>query len=179
METPIEQSATSNDFMSEPARPQFLSVICILTWVCCGFMFITTVWNVLFQQSPEQQMEQIEKIRQLNPEAAEQMELALENQSQSFKTINTLLTLIALALTAFGTWMMWNLKKNGFYFYLAGEFLPYLAFFMGGAEAMSSMSAMTGMSASAVLGITIAVMALFDGVFIAMYAANTKHMIKA
>jgi len=44
---------------------------------------------------------------------------------------------------------------------------------------MSALGAMGGMSGSAVLGITIAVMALFDGIFIAMYAANTKHMTNA
>lgn len=175
METSIDTNQV-NDFMPEPARPQFLSALCILTWVCSGIIFIMTVWGAVFQPSPEEQLQQIEKIREVNPAAADQMEMALENQSASYKIINTLLTLVGLGLTTYGVWLMWNLKKKGLYLYIAGELVPYLSFAFGGAEAMGSMSAMTGMSKAALVGAMIGVMALFDGIFIAMYAANAKHM---
>lgn len=164
------------DFMEESARPQFLSVLCILTWVMSALMFISTLWGAFNQPTPEEQFEQIEKIRERSPEMADRMEAAFESQSDSYKIVNTILTLIALGLTSFGVMLMWQLKKNGFYFYLVGELIPYLGFAMGGTKAIGAMGAMTGMSESAMVGIAIGVMALFDGVFIAMYAANFKHM---
>lgn len=178
METPID--SFNAEQAAAPQRPQFLSVLCILTWITCGFVFISTVGNILFQKSPEEQMEQIEQMRSISPEAADQMEAALDAQNNDgFKAVNTAITLIACGLSAFGAVMMWQLRKKGFFLYIAGELIPYLSFAFGGAKAMSALGAMGGMSGSAVLGITIAVMALFDGIFIAMYAANTKHMTNA
>lgn len=174
METTIDNH--NNDFMPEPARPQFLSVLCILTWVCCGLIFISTLWGIIFQPSAEEQAAQIEQMEKISPEAAEQMQAAFESQTGSYKAINTSLTLVAVLLCSLSAWMMWNLKKKGFHFYLIGEIIPYLGFLFGGAEAMGTMGAMTGMSQATVLGMVIGVMALFDGIFIAMYASNLKYL---
>lgn len=174
MET--NDNLTTIDFMQEPARPQFLSVLCILTWVLSGLLFISTVWSAINQPTPEEQYEQIEKIREVSPQAAERMEAALEGQSDTFKIVNTILNLLALGFTVFGAMQMWQLKKKGFYLYLVGELLPYLSFVVGGAKAIGAMGAMSGMSEGATIGIALGMMLLFDGIFIAMYAANLKHM---
>src|SRR5689334_16169497 len=125
METTVNETS---GIAAEPMRPQFLSVLCILTWVCAGLMFVASVWGILFQPSPEKQLEKIEEMRSVSPEMADKMEAALEKQGGTMQVVNTILSLIALALSAYGAYMMWQLKKTGFYLYLAGELLPYLGF---------------------------------------------------
>jgi hypothetical protein len=174
METIIDNQNDPNAIIA-PERPQFLSVLCILTWIACGLMFISTLWGVLFQPSAEQQYEQIEKIREISPEAAEQMEAALENQKGTGQLMSMALNLIAIGLSAFGAYFMWMLRRKGFYFYLAGETLPYLGFLFGGAEALSAVGSMSTMG-PAIVGIAIGGMVVFDILFVVLYAVNLKHM---
>jgi hypothetical protein len=171
-----------NDFtnpIEQPTqKPQFLKVLCILTWTCCGLLFLSTLWGLLFPPSPEKQQEQIEQVRAVNPEAADKMEEALLNQNETDKLITNIINIVAIALSFLGALQMWQLKKIGFYFYLAGELLPYLGFAFGGANAMASASAMGGGMGKAIVTITIALMIIFDLAFILMYAINLKHMNK-
>lgn len=168
----------NNEFVPTEERPQFLSVLCILTWICAGLMFLSTAWSVFFQPSQEEMYAQIEKMREMSPEAADRMEAEYESQTPLSKGMSTALSLIGLGLTVFGTMQMWNLKRGGFKFYLAGELVPYLGFIFTGTEGLGAMGAMSGMSAGAIAAIAITVMLIFDGVFIGMYAANLKHMTK-
>lgn len=161
-----------------PAKPQFLRVLCILTWVCCGLMFLSSLSSLVMQPSPEQQEEQIAKMRELSPEAAEKMEAVLSHQSSSQRMIDALINIVAIALSAFGAVLMWRLKKTGFYLYIVGELLPYLALALGGAEAISAVTSMAGGMGSAIAGTVIGVMVLFDLVFIILYAVNLKYMTK-
>ena len=154
-----------------PVRPQFLTVLCILTWICCCLLLIMTIVGVVFKPSPEEQFEQVEKMRQVNPEMAEQMEAAFEAQNNSNQTVGLALNLVALALSAYGAYMMWQLKRTGFWVYSAGEVLPYFGFLTGGSEAM-----LAQMGGASIGTIAIAAMVVLDLVFIGMYAANLKHM---
>jgi hypothetical protein len=174
METTIN---TDSSPQTPAERPQFLSVLCILTWVMCGFTFISSVWGIIGRPSPEEQYEQIEKIREsLGPEAAAKMEEVMEKQQDpTTQVLGTAFTLVSIGLSAFGAWLMWQLRRKGFYFYLGGELLPYLYFLFAGAEAMSAFEAFGQMGATAGY-IFIGLLVLFDVLFIAMYAANLKHM---
>ncbi len=174
----METSANSqfnSEFSNQPERPQFLSVLCILTWIACGFLFITTVWGAVFQPTPEERYEQIEKMRELSPEAADQMEAAFEKQDGGSLIISTILNLLAVGLCSFGAYRMWNLFRNGLYIYIAGEVVPYFGFLFGGTEALSAMGSLSGMG-TAMVGIAIAFMVLLDLAFVIMYAANLKYM---
>ncbi|MEO6303919.1 MAG: hypothetical protein ABIP51_12180 [Bacteroidia bacterium] len=158
-------------------RPQLLSVTCVLTWACCALLLISSL-SGLITQSPEKQQEQIEQMRKISPEAAEKMEAALANDSSGVKKIlTTLLNILAIALCAFGAVQMWNLKQTGFYFYLIGEVLPYIGLFIGGTYTLAAVGAMAGGMGSAIIGIAITLMVVFDAVFIVMYAVNLKHMV--
>jgi uncharacterized Tic20 family protein len=174
MET--NETTPAYDIMPEPARPQFLTVLCILTWVCCGIMFLSTLYTIFNKPSPEDMAAQVEKMREINEQAAEQMEAAFENQDNTSMMMSNVLGLVAMIVTTLGTIMMWQLKKKGFYVYIAGELIPYLGFLFTGTAAFEAMATMMHMSASAMMGMAIGVMALFDGIFIAMYGANVKHM---
>lgn len=155
-----------------PTRPQFLTVLCILTWIACGLLFISTVWGVLFRPNAEEQYAQIEKMREVSPEAAENMEALLQKQNSPSQYINTALSLVAIGLSAYGAYLMWQLRRRGFYFYIAGELLPYLGFVVAGDAAMAALNMIGSAGAAVVIG----VMLLFDIVFIAMYGVNLKYM---
>jgi hypothetical protein len=165
---------TSTHELGTPHRPQFLTVLCILTWVSCGLLFIMTVWGIAFKPSAEERYEQIEKMREVSPETADQMEVLLQKQDEGGQLMGTALNLVALLLSAYGAYLMWQLKRSGFYFYVAGELVPYLGFVTGGAEAMSAISSMGGGAglATAIIGIMI----FLDVLFIGLYAANLKHL---
>ena len=167
---------TSDPFLPEPARPQFLSVLCILTWILSGIMFLSTVYNLLNKPTPEEQQEQIEKVRESAPQAAESMELAYQNMDKPETMVSNLISLVSLVLSSLGAMMMWQLKRKGFFIYLIGELLPYVGLLMVGTAAFEAMATMLKMSAATMLGIAVGVLLLLDGVFIAMYAANLKHM---
>jgi len=165
-----------NDFLPPETRPQFLSVLCILTWICSGLIFISTAWGALFPPSQEETYEQIENMRKVSPDAADKLEAAFESQTPLAKGMSSALTLIGLGLTVFGTMQLWQLKKSGFKLYILGELIPYLGFIFTGTEGMGAMGAMSGMSANMIAAIAITVMLIFDGIFVMMYAANLKHM---
>src|ERR1043166_9090511 len=80
-------------------RPQFLTVLCILTWIGSGLMLIMILWGVFFKPSQEKQYENIEKIRQYRPEMADCMEEMLENRSPSIELVTSLLGVTSAALT--------------------------------------------------------------------------------
>jgi hypothetical protein len=131
-------------------------------------------------ESPEQQLEKIEQLRQYNPEAADQMEVFLQKQQEAGpgqQILMNVITLIALGVSAFGAYLMWQLKRSGFFIYVAGELLPYLSFAFGGTDELSAAGAMSGMG-SAMVGIVIGVMLIFDAAFIIMYAVNLKYMVR-
>lgn len=157
-------------------KPQFLKVLCILTWLCCTFVFISTIWGAVFKPSVEEKLAQIEKIREMSPVAADKMEAALENQNGTNQIISTSITLVAVLLSFFGSVLMWQLKKLGFYFYIFGEILPYLGFAFGAADAIVAAGAMGGAMGNAIVTVVIALMIIFDIVFIVMYGVNLKYM---
>jgi hypothetical protein len=155
-------------------RTGLLTTACILTWVMCAFTFLSTTMSLL-SSTPEKQAESIEQMRQFNPGAAEKMEEAYAKQTMGMQVANTLINLVGVALSAFGAWMMWNLKKKGFFLYLGGELLPYLGFIFAGDLIAASFAAF-GIDPAAIIGALITVMLIFDAVFIIFYAVNLKHM---
>ncbi|MBL7912239.1 MAG: hypothetical protein JNJ41_14355 [Bacteroidia bacterium] len=157
-------------------RPTLLSVTCVLTWACCALLLISSL-SGLITQSPEKQLEQIEQLRKISPEAADKMEAALADEGGAKKILTTLLNILAIALCAFGAVQMWNLKQTGFYFYLIGEVVPYIGLIFGGTDALAAASAMAGSMGSAVIGIVITLLIVFDAVFIVLYAVNLKYMV--
>lgn len=178
MEDTINTQFT-NDIAPLPARPQFLKVLCILTWICCGLVFISALFGLVGQSTAKQQ-ESIEQIREMDPETADRMEEVI-NEAQvdgTSKTINTTISFLAVILSAIGAVMMWQLKKTGFYIYVVAELLPYLGFAIGGANAMSAMSSMAGGMGAAIAGVVVGMMVIFDLAFIIMYAVNLKYMNK-
>lgn len=174
METPIESSFSTE--MMEPKRPQFLTVICVLSFIMCGLSFLGGVWSII-KNTPENMAESIEQMRTISPQMADQMETQmLEMQESIYAQVAPYINFIYILLSFLGVMMMWKQKKKGFYVYLAGEVLPYIGLIFSGKQAMAMMgSAGGGMAQTAGLVIMV-FMFLFDVAFIVMYGLNLKHM---
>lgn len=157
-------------------RPQLLSVTCVLTWACCALLLISSL-SGLITQSPEKQLEQIEQMRKISPEAADKLEAAMADEGGAKKILTTLLNIVAIALCAFGAVQMWNLKQTGFYFYLVGEVLPYIGLLVSGTGSLAAVASMAGGMGGTIIGIVITLMIVFDAVFIVLYAVNLKYMV--
>ncbi len=131
-------------------RPQFLTVLCVLSWIMGGLSVIGGL-ALLFMRSF---MDEV--LDQMSAEEAEQMTVFMENYN-----LITYSTLVLYILSIFAVIMMYRLSKVGFYIYvvthIALSFYQYLytPFVVDGSFIFS--------------------MVILFG-FIGMYAANLKAM---
>jgi hypothetical protein len=130
-------------------RPTLLTVICILS-------FIAGVWGLwggiqsAFTDAPQREFE-------------EDSAMVMAEKSVE-KAVPMGYTNIALSLLSLvGVWLMWNLKKNGFWIYVVaavgGLVVPMV--FLGG---------------GLLTALGVGFMGLISVVFIILYAVNLKHM---
>lgn len=157
-------------------RPDFLKVICILSFIMCGLGLLSGIYNMI-QNTPEKMTENIEKLKEISPAMADQLEEQLTAMQEStYVQIAPYLNFIYILLSFLGVLMMWKLNKKGFYLYIAGEILPYIPMIFMGKETMAMMGTAGGGMAQTIGMITIVLMFVFDITFIIMYALNLKHM---
>lgn len=154
-------------------RPTLLTVICILSFIAGAFGLWSGYRNA-FTSAPQ---EAIEEARGKMEEAQAQMAdanmpmmqemldsaiIMAEKAAEHAQEMGYGEILFAL-ISLFGVWNMWNLKKMGFWIYLAatigGLAMPMI--FLGG-----------GLMTIIGLGLG----GLISVVFIILYAVNLKHM---
>jgi hypothetical protein len=173
------EATTDNQNMGEilaPKRPQFLTVLCVLSFIMCGFGLLSGIYGII-KNTPENMQESIERVREMSPEMADTMEQQMiAMQESTYGQISPYLNFVWLLLSFLGVFMMWKLQKKGFYIYIAGELLPYIAMLAGGKEAMAMMGGMGGGMIQGAVMIMMILMFIFDAAFIVMYGMNLKHM---
>jgi hypothetical protein len=158
-------SGFTNDLPPAPARPTFLKVLCILTFVACGILILVYLLGSLaLGISNEKASEIMDQISQ-NPQL--QMQFPTDNPAEFFHEIGMicLLCLLANIGSLVGAIMMWNLNKVGFFIYAIAELSTN---FIG----MGMSTSVNGSPSYASLAFNI----LIDVIFIIMYAVNLKHM---
>ena len=174
----MEENIVLDDLGSnKPKRSQFLQVLCILSFIMCGISLLSGIWGI-YQSTPEAMQKNIEQVRSVNPEMADQMENQLiEMQDNAYSKISPYLALVYTLISFLGVMMMWNHVKKGFYIYAIAEILPYTGFIFMGKNSLSMMGPPGG--SSAIIGMVVMVlMIIIDLVFVAMYAKNLKEMTK-
>lgn len=155
--------AITNDFNTaleqQPERPQFLKVLCILSFIGCGLMiilyFIGTMCLVLDQDTIDKVWPQMVKSYP-----------ALDNLDSAEFIHNVGMVcfycLLANIVSLVGVIFMWRLEKTGFYIYAIAELsVNFFNVNVEGAERSY---------AGLVLGI------FLDLAFIVMYFVNLKYM---
>ena len=160
---------------SKPVRSELLKVLCILSFVMCGVNLLIGVLNI-YQSSPEVIAKNIEQIRDIKPEMADQMEnQMIAMQDNTYAKLAPYLNFVYILISFLSVMMMWNFKKTGFYIYSIAEILPYTAFIFLGKNSMNMMAgagenmAMAGM-------VAMVFMVIIDLVFVVLYSKCLKEM---
>jgi hypothetical protein len=138
-------------------RPQFLTVLCILSFVGIGIALIGGIYNLMTFSSTIALMQGTSGF--FGGELGNAVDMLIE-WGQTVYIINIVASLICLA----GVFMMWNLKKTGYFIYIIGEIAPAIASFalLGGFGPLGTMAMVGGL--------------IFPIAFIVMYGLNLKHM---
>jgi len=144
-----------------PSRPDFLKIICILSFVFCGIMIIIYSMGLITLFLNENTREVIwVKVIETQP----QFKSLDPHEFLHAFGISCLYNLIGNVFSLIGVIMMWRFNKIGFFIYTIAELaVIFFGVNMGvGVEEKSYTTLMFVM--------------LFDLVFIGMYAANLKYM---
>lgn len=147
-----------NTTSAAPERPEMLKIVCILSYIGIGLMLLFGILCTFSFALSQETIDEIwPKIIESNP--------ALEplDPTAFFHTIGIMgLVFILFNLGSLaGVMMMWNLNKKGFFIYLAAEIIiNFIPFDMGQEKGAGGY----------IMNI------LIDGIFIALYAVNLKHM---
>jgi hypothetical protein len=171
--TPMSETTTAG----APKRPTFLTVLCILSFIGCawyafsgitGYFTLKAMAPASASVSEEMNTAMDEALAGENMSDAERemagaLGDALGGLTDFGAMANSSLAqgLLCLLIVA-GVWMMWNLKKTGFYIYTVGQLAYVIVPFV-----------LVGGMAGGLMGI---IGAIFPVLFIILYALNLKHM---
>jgi hypothetical protein len=156
-----------------PKRPTLLTVLCILSFLAGAWGLVDGARNAFTNKPQEDHAEakvkMEEAMEQLGDDATgmvrTMMDSAMEMADKAVEHARPMgYANIALsALSLLGVWLMWNLKRNGFWLYLVAAIggLVVPIYFLGG-----SMTAL----------LSVGFMGLITLIFIVLYAVNLKHM---
>lgn len=143
-------------------RPQFLTVLCILTYIGVGIGIIGSIgawWGMRFlSNTMEQNGGDFEGIPGMDDPAKVEQTMAAMKYSNVMLISGILCSLICLV----GALQMWKQKKMGFYIYLTGEITPLIV-------------SLVCIGASSLLGWGI-LGVIFPAIFIILYSLNFKHL---
>ncbi len=145
-----------------PKRPQFITVLCILTFIGCALAFFGAIWGYFSIKASAAMLENMGSAEGdsfgMMSGIQETMIKAVENAVP-----NMIIGILCSLLCLYGALQMWKLKKMGFFIYAVGEITPVIAaFFLGGGGLIGGAGAVVGL--------------LFAIVWIVLYAVNLKHM---
>jgi len=147
-------------------RPAFITVLAILSWIYVAIGVLSALVNSL--SSEEKQMEQIDQAIAVYDDMDEMplrddmIELA-EASKENFRVTN-LGNLIFLLIEGIAVFMMFNLKRNGFWLYTLAQIglVSLVIMVMPWPNSMSTL----------IVVFTVFIVLLFE----ILYAVNLKHM---
>jgi len=156
-----------------PARPVFITVLCILTFIGSGWNLISESirYSTASSQATAISMakDKLNSDLQKNKDTSEGSRIA-KKMVNSLKTTpenirkGALSNIAAAILCLAGAFMMWKLKRTGFYLYVAGTLAgiisPFIIF--GGNNFIS----IIGSVAIGFIGL----------IFVILYGVNLRHM---
>lgn len=163
------------DYDYKPAgRPLFITVLCILTFVGSGLGLINGVYQYITAEKAASQMaiqkkQAAEDIKRSGKNDAEtrfagKMVASIGSLKASDVKKGGLLAVLAAVFCITGAFMMWRLRKTGYFVYiigiLTGIISPFIVF------GSTNLAAILGSTMVGFIGI----------VFIILYGVNVKHM---
>lgn len=106
------ETLDNNEISTTINRPQFLTVLCILSWIMGGLVIVISLIMVLIKNKFA------DLITEMNSEQRKQMQLFYENYD--FFTYSNI---IYYLLSIFAVILMYRLNKTGFYLYIVTHIL--------------------------------------------------------
>lgn len=145
-------------------RPEFLSVLCILSFAGIGFAFFGSLINIFFNGAGRSFI----MLHQHNSIFG----TIIDNQDQYYHMlyIMGMAGAIAALICLAGVLMMWKLKKSGYFIYIIGEIAPPVV-----SLAFAGRSGLGGLFESFYM-FSMIIGFLFPVAFIILYGVNLKHM---
>jgi uncharacterized membrane protein (DUF2068 family) len=160
---------------AKPARPTFLTVLCILTFIGSGWAIVSGISTYLTanatagvaEAAMQDAREQIANAGESNA-GSKMAEKMLSGASDVLKPENlkksALFSIVAAVFTLLGAVLMFQLKKTGFWLYVLGTIISIVGpFVIFGAANLITMLSTIG---TAFIGI----------IFVVLYALNLKHL---
>ena len=143
------------------ARPQFLSVLCVLTYIGVGFGILSSLFGWWGMKKMEEIMSNPEMMMSglpgMDMDKMEQMMALLP-----YANIIFISGIVGSLICLFGALQMWKQKKTGFYIYAVGELAPAVV-------------SAACLGAYAFKGWNLAAM-IIPVVFLVLYGLNLKHL---
>jgi hypothetical protein len=163
------ETTTGNQFAAElepqPERPQFLKILCILSFIACGLMILIYAIGTTLLGVSEEMISNAgiwDKVVEANPQFENVNPMEFLHQ---FGMV-CVYCLIANIFSLVGVIMMWRLEKIGFFIYVIAELSTN---FFG-------LDLNTGEETKSYGGMIFTI--CIDLVFIVMYFLNLKYMNK-
>ncbi len=168
-------SEVLQDYEAPVKRPTFITVLCILTFIGSGWglvggaiqYFSADKQALSMSISKEKVATDIQKSGK--SDAGTQMAEKMVNSMGSAFTVENLkktaiASVVGALLCLAGAFLMWQLKKTGFYLYIAGTLIGIISpFVIYGTDNLMSI-------------ITSVMVGFFGIVFVILYGVNLKHM---
>jgi hypothetical protein len=154
-----------------PRIPNFLKVLCILTFVGSGIGILGAIYGVFTTNATIKSLENSQDL--LNRMNSPMGDMGgLIEATKKWGMLSNVFNLFACGLCLTGGILMWKLKKIGYVSYLVGVIAALIpGFLMMGSLASSGGMMGVFMGASFIFAI------LLNVAFIIMYTVNRKHLI--
>ncbi len=144
----MEQNETINNLTTAPKRPTFLTVLCILTFIGSGLGIFNGITTAFMSTALGGIMSEFSE---------------LDSIAENVKIFG-IATIVASIITLLGAFMMWGLRKMGFWVYVIG-----VAISIGTPLVIYGGNLMGAFSAIGIGFISI--------IFIILYGVNRKHLV--
>ncbi len=160
-----------------PARPQFITILCILTFIGSGWGIVDAITDYFGADMAGDAVEMVEEELEEAMDEMDDNEDMTESQKKFVENIfgditssitpenirkSSLVNIISCLLTLFGAILMWQLKRVGYFAYIAG----ILVLVIGMAMVFQGLVGLAAAGMTGFLGV----------VFIVLYGVNLRHM---
>lgn len=179
-------SSIFDEFAEQPKkRTTFITVLCILTFVYSGFLFVSNIYGYFTAEQTAVEMKKMQKMTQSDSAFAEKNNKAIGKDSADDKEAkqftrkvigdmansftedkikkNAIGAIIAAIFCISGAFLMFRLNKKGYYLYLVGTLIGIII-----------PIALYGSNLIGILGTVVS--GFFGLVFCVLYGVNLKDM---
>jgi hypothetical protein len=162
----MSETTLELDEQQPQKRPVFVTVLCILTWIGSGITLLSGLFGFFTVQMAEKTYSELDKAAAITTEFGTLPSLEDYIYWTNISNISNVLVGI---LCIVGAILMFQLRKVGFFLYIAGCVIAMIVGFLSIQVLMPS-----GFSGIGMIGVVLG--ALISIAFIVMYGVNLKHM---